>query len=178
MENIFTAHVKKHSLFSWGRMGDIKAARPTMGEDMKVIVYRLLQQSLMDVLVRNVGTIKSDHYFIESGRLAGYEFAMHELTLEQTFEDFIKQLADTVFKLKIGILTLESYNADTGELSISIANDLDCSGISAQNQAICKFDEGFLAGLLGAFTGEDYDFKEVDCWGQGEGTCRFIGNIK
>ena len=178
MDNIFMAHVKKHSLFSWGRMGDIKAARPTMGEDMKIIVYRLLQQSLMDILVRNIGTVKADHFFIESGRMAGYELAMHNLVLEQSPEDFFKQLSEIIYELKIGIFTLESYNSDTGELSIAIANDLDCSGITSQNKALCKFDEGFLSGLLGAFTGEDYDFREVDCWGQGEGTCRFIGNIK
>lgn len=178
MDNIFKAHVKKHSLFSWGRMGDIDVGRPTLGDDTKVLIYRLQQQCLLDVLVRNVGIIAADHYFIEAGRLAGFEYAMHNLSLEQTSEDFFTTLKEQFRVLKIGILTVESFDTVTGEMSVAIANDLDCSGVPASSRYLCKFDEGFLAGIMTAFTGKTYEFKEVDCWGSGDGTCRFLGITK
>jgi predicted hydrocarbon binding protein len=38
---------------------------------------------------------------------------------------------------------------------------------------ICKYDEGFIAGLLESYSGKPFKVKEVDCWCTGERTCRF-----
>lgn len=177
MENVFMSHVKKHSLFSWGRMGDIQEGRPTLGDEMPVAVYRLQQQAFMSTLVRNVGVVKADHFFIEAGRLAGSEFAMHKMVLEETPEVFIQHLKEVLFDLKIGVLNLEHFDIGTGNMAVTISNDLDCSGIANADRPICKFDEGFLAGILGAYTGECYHFEEIDCWSTGANTCRFVGTV-
>lgn len=178
MENAHAIPIKKHSIFSWGRMGDIAAGRPTMGTSMNIAVYRLLQQSLVHVLVSRLGTAEADRYFIASGQLAGYEFAMNNLVLEQSSEDFFKQLSCIFLQLKIGKSSVEQYHSKTGEITVSIENNLECSGMDSYCKTVCKFDEGFLSGLLEAYTGEEYTFKEVDCWAYGSAACRFIGTIK
>ncbi|RKX74953.1 MAG: hypothetical protein DRP87_15715 [Spirochaetes bacterium] len=36
-----------------------------------------------------------------------------------------------------------------------------------------SIDEGFFSGILGEFTGETFNVKEVDCWASGDRVCRF-----
>jgi hypothetical protein len=40
-------------------------------------------------------------------------------------------------------------------------------------ETVCTYDEGFIAGLLGEYTGLPFVVKEVDCWCSGDRVCRF-----
>jgi predicted hydrocarbon binding protein len=64
------------------------------------------------------------------------------------------------------------------ELLLSVSEDLDCSGLPLQENTVCVYDEGFLAGILYDFTGKHFDVKEVDCWATGDRTCRFAAKAK
>ena len=45
------------------------------------------------------------------------------------------------------------------------------------NETVCNYDEGFIAGILEAYTGKKYDVREVDCWASGDRVCRFSGVV-
>ena len=76
-------------------------------------------------------------------------------------------------ELAIGNFRVESADLDRGSFVVTVDEDLDCSGIPVCSEQICTYDEGFIAGLLLAYSGKDYLVKEVDCWGSGARTCRF-----
>jgi len=57
--------------------------------------------------------------------------------------------------------------------TLTVAEDLDCSGLPVIGHAVCEYDEGFIAGILGCYTGRPFTAREIDCWATGERTCRF-----
>jgi hypothetical protein len=73
MENVF-AEKRKHEVFSWTYLDNIKEGRGSLGEEMPVLVYRLMQYTLVDVLTRELGREKTNYFIREAGRLAGKEF--------------------------------------------------------------------------------------------------------
>jgi predicted hydrocarbon binding protein len=172
-ENVFKKETKK--TFNWENMGDIKKGRGDLGEEMPVIVYRLMQYTLLDVLSEEFGLEKANQFFWKAGHLAGSELAKNALNLTLEFNQFISHLQETLKFLKIGILRMEFFNPETGEITLTVAQDLDCSGLPITNENVCIYDEGFIAGILECYTGKKYDVKEVDCWASGDRVCRFQG---
>jgi hypothetical protein len=76
-------------------------------------------------------------------------------------------------KLKIGILRVEKADLEKLNFTLTVAEDLDCSGLPVCEETICTYDEGFISGLLSEYTGRAFDVKEVDCWCSGDRVCRF-----
>ena len=74
---------------------------------MPVLVYRLLEYSMNDVLFKNFGIEKTDEIFRQAGYLAKCEFAKNALPLDID-ETFISTLVQTLETLKVGILRLEN----------------------------------------------------------------------
>jgi predicted hydrocarbon binding protein len=70
-------------------------------------------------------------------------------------------------ELGIGILRVEKGDLEKLTFTLTVAEDLDCSGLPACGEQICTYDEGFISGLLSAHTGKRFLVKEVDCWGSG-----------
>ena len=176
MDNIFLKK-ESHSDFKWENLGDVDAGRKNLGGEMPVVVYRLMQYTMLDVLTKEYGLEKANEFFRKAGGLAGREFAKNTLDLKQDFDGFVSQLQDTLKKLKIGVLRFEAFNAKTGAFTLTVGEDLDCSGLPVTNENVCTYDEGFIAGILKAYTGNDYYVREVDCWASGDRVCRFKGNV-
>jgi len=174
LNNIFAAK-KGHEHFDWSALGDIKAGRTALGEEMPVLVYRLMQFTMLDVLSKAYGLEKANEHFRAAGYLAGTEFAKNTLDVNAEFNVFVANLQKQLQDLKIGILRMESFDNETGNIVLTIAEDLDCSGLPITNENVCTYDEGFIAGILDAYTGEKYDVREVDCWASGDRVCRFNG---
>ncbi|MDR2487282.1 MAG: 4-vinyl reductase [Clostridiales Family XIII bacterium] len=174
--NIFKRDATLHK-FSWENLGDIKAGRGDLGEDMPVLVYRLMQYTMLDVLTEDFGADKSNDYFRRAGFLAGSNFAKHTLDLSVEFNQFLAALTETLETLKVGILRMEAFDPDTGNMVLTVGQDLDCSGLPVTNETVCNYDEGFISGILNAYTGKVYDVKEVDCWANGDRVCRFTGTV-
>jgi len=177
MENIFKSAVT-HNIFTWENIGNIREGRGDLGESVPVQVYRLMQFTMLDVLTRAHGPEKANDFFRDAGFLAGTEFAKNVLDLKLDFNVFIANLQKSLLELKIGILRMEDFNAETGEIVLAVAQDLDCSGLPITNENVCSYDEGFIAGILQSYTGKKYRVREVDCWASGARICRFNGSVE
>ncbi|MDR1070380.1 MAG: 4-vinyl reductase [Gracilibacteraceae bacterium] len=172
-DNVFS--IPKHSHFSWEQLGDIKEGRGDLGEEMPVLVYRLMQYTMLDVLGHVYGEDVANEHFRAAGHLAGTEFSKNVLDLEVDFDAFVANLQKSLMDLKIGILRMEAFDPETGNVVLTVGQDLDCSGLPITNENVCNYDEGFIAGILEAYTGKKYDVREVDCWANGDRVCRFNG---
>lgn len=164
---------RNESLFQWTMLGDINEGRPNLGPMVHVSIYRLMQYTLRDLLVRDYGVAEADRIFFEAGKKAGEQYCVNLLEQKQDANAMLTELEQTMRDLGVGILRVESADVERGSYVITVAEDLDCSGIPVCSEEICIYDEGFIAGLLLAFTGRDFRVKEVDCWGTGGRICRF-----
>ena len=167
-----------HEEFNWNALGNVKEGRGDLGEEMPVVVYRLMQFTMLDVLTKAHGLERANDYFRKAGYLAGSEYARNTLDLKVDFSVFVASLQKSLLDLKIGVLRMESFDADTGSIALTVGQDLDCSGLPITNENVCVYDEGFIAGILETYTGKPYDVREVDCWANGDRTCRFKGTVK
>ena len=172
--NVFTKN-KKHENFFWENLGDIKEGRGDLGSEMPVLVYRLMQYTMLDVLSKEYGLEKANSHFRDAGFLAGSEFAKHVLDLNADFNNFVAGLQKALLEMKIGVLRMEDFDPETGNIVLTVGQDLDCSGLPITHENVCIYDEGFIAGILEAYTGEKYDVREIDCWASGDRVCRFNG---
>lgn len=164
---------RDESLFNWSMLGDINKGRPNLGEMTNVSVYRLMQFTLRDILIRELGVPKTDKIFYEAGKMAGSEYYKNIITPNNNFDEFIAELQETLKELKIGILRIEEADIEKHTFTLTVSEDLDCSGLPVTDEEICTYDEGFIAGLLETHTGIVFDVKEVDCWCSGDRVCRF-----
>lgn len=140
---------------------------------MPVIVYRLFQFTLREVLNREYGCRQASDLIRTAGKLAGREFCKNIMDTSLEFDSFIAQLQKKLAELKIGILRLESADTEKLEFILTVEEDLDCSGLPITEESVCDYDEGFIAGILNEYTGKQFTAKEIDCWATGDRTCRF-----
>ena len=164
---------REELMFDWSMLGDVAEGRPNLGSDMDVNVYRLMQFTLRDVLIKQFDTETADKVFFDAGQHAGKTFCGALLNKENDFNDFVAELQDKLKALKIGILRVEKADLDNMNFTLTVAEDLDCSGLPVSDEEICTYDEGFINGLLLEYTGKDFDVREVDCWCSGDRVCRF-----
>ena len=164
--------------FSWDLLGDIELGRPNLGNTTRLEVYRLMQFCFRDVLEQRFGAEAADEVFYEAGKLAGTAFAAHLLSQPEDFGDFVAELQRVLRELGIGILRVEKADPEKGEFVVTVSEDLDCSGLPETGEAVCVYDEGFIAALLESYTGLRFVVKEVDCWCTGDRTCRFTAEVE
>ena len=161
------------SRFDWSMIGDIAEGRPNLGSTMDVAVYRLMQFTLRDVIIQNFDTATAEEIYYQAGELAGRQIFKNALSQKNDFGAFLKELQDLLTTLKIGILRVEKSDLEKMEFTLTVAEDLDCSGLPVCGETICTYDEGFISGLLSEFSGRRFEVKEVDCWCSGDRVCRF-----
>jgi hypothetical protein len=159
--------------FSWENLGDLEIGRPNLGLMAPVLVYRLMQYSLKTVLTEKLGIEETRKIFVEAGRLAGEEYCRQLLDTQLDLDRFLVELIKKLEEWKIGLLEIEDIQRDVLEMTLTVAEDLDCSGLPKSDQTLCDYDEGFLAGILKVYTGKDFAVKEVACWAMGDRICRF-----
>ena len=164
---------REDSLFNWTMLGDVAQGRPNLGQTTDVSVYRLMQFTLRDVLIKELGPEAADRIFYEAGVTAGTHFYERMITKKDDFNEFLGELQSALKDLAIGILRVEKADLENLTFTITIAEDLDCSGLPVCDEEICTYDEGFIDGLFSAHTGRDFLVKEIDCWCSGDRVCRF-----
>ena len=98
---------RKENKFEWNILGNISEGRPNLGKTMDIVVYRLMQFTLRDIMIKDFGAQKADEIFYEAGRWAGINFFNNVVTQKQDFNEFIKELQNLLRDLKIGILRVE-----------------------------------------------------------------------
>lgn len=155
-----------------------KACRGNMGELISVSVYRLLEYSLREELKERFGKEEQIEIFRKAGYRSGCYFAKNVLDLTLPVNEFIAQLHSRMAELKIGVLRVERIEEQTGKIVLTVAEDADCSGLPILGEAVCNYDEGFIAGILSTYSGKHYMAVEVDCWATGDRVCRFCAEVK
>ena len=168
-----TDPASKHP-FSWELLGNLEIGRPNLGPLMRVEAYRLMQFTLREVLEKHYGTTVAESMLYEAGYLSGKHFYDQLIGPVADLHVFSKRLGQALRDLGIGILTIEEADLINGQFVVTVSEDLDCSGLPVLDNAICTYDEGFIAALLGSFNGRPFVVREVDCWANGARTCRFI----
>lgn len=159
--------------FYWKLLGNICNGRPNLGNMTRIEMYRLMQFTFRDIMEQELGIEKTDEIFFRSGKLAGKAFYENMMVPEEDLNSFVRQLQDALKEYGIGILRVEKVDMASGELILTVSEDLDCSGLPELDYEICKYDEGFIAALLEGFSSIPFDVKEIDCWCTGDRTCRF-----
>lgn len=132
-----------------------------------------MQYTMREVLATEFGPDTAANLFVKAGQRAGEEFCRHVLDTTLEFPEFIAQLQQALRDLKIGILRIEKADLEKLEMTLTVAEDLDCSGLPVSGETVCQYDEGFIAGILKAYSGKEFHVKEVDCWATGDRVCRF-----
>jgi len=166
------------SKFKWENLGDIEEGRKSLGPDMPVIVYRLLQYTMKDILSREYDEETAREIFRASGHLAGTQFAKNVLNLSGDFDFFVSELTNKLKEFKIGILQIERADMESMSFTLTVSEDLDCSGLPIMGETVCDYDEGFISGIMETYTGKEFVAEEIDCWANGDRTCRFSVNTK
>mgnify|MGYP002725878637 CR=1 FL=1 len=164
---------REESHFDWSMLGDIEEGRPNLGSKMDVSVYRLMQFTLRDIIIKEFDVKTADKIFYLAGKKAGQELYRNKITKKENLNEFIAELQDVLKELSIGILRIEKAEIDKLHFTLTVSEDLDCSGLPLCNEEICVYDEGFINGLLSEHTGVEFIVKEIDCWCSGDRVCRF-----
>jgi len=164
---------RDYTRFSWEDLGDIEKGRPNLGPNAPVLTYRLLQYTLRDVLIMELGVEKTNEIFRSAGRVAGTHFCQNMLNRDLGFNEFIAELQKTLKEYHIGILRVEKVDQESMHMTLTVAEDLDCSGLPFSDEVVCHYDEGFIAGILEAYTRKLFEAREIDCWASGDRVCRF-----
>jgi uncharacterized protein len=163
----------KNLVFSWDEIGDLNVGRPNLGLKTDVAIYRLMQYTMRTVLEDHFGEEASRQLFQDAGKLAGKAYCARFLDVSLPPDAFIAQINRQFISHEIGIMRVEKADFANLHLVITVSEDLDCSGLPIKGNTVCDYDEGFIAGIMEAFTGRTFQVKEVDCWSTGDRTCRF-----
>lgn len=164
---------RKSLQFDWSHLGDIEGGRPNLGPQTTVAVYRLMQFTLRDSIIAHTDVATANRIFYDAGQSAGKAFYEHLLHDTQDFDGFIAELQEKLRALSIGILRVETSDLPKHRFVLTVAEDLDCSGLPMIEESICTFDEGFIAALFSTQFGKPFMARETDCWCTGDRVCRF-----
>ncbi|MBI4928301.1 MAG: 4-vinyl reductase [Anaerolineae bacterium] len=161
----------------WSSLGNIALGRPNLGEFTRLEVYRLMQYSLREEMERLLGREQTSRIFYQAGYKAGLAFHKEFLSQIDLLDNFIQRLQNALREMKIGVMHVEEADLKAGRIVLTISEDLDCSGLPESGEALCTFDEGFIAGVLESYAGRPFRVREVDCWCLGKRTCRFVAEV-
>ena len=103
---------REEYMFDWNMIGDIGEGRPNLGKTMDVAVYRLMQFTLRDALIKEFDTETADRIYYNAGELAGREFCKNMINKNNDFNGFIQETQELLSKLKIGILRVEEADLE------------------------------------------------------------------
>ena len=161
----------------WDAIFSIEEGRRKLGEEMPVAFYRMFEYSIRDTLIEMVGKERMIQIFRTAGEKAGREFYQRNLDGSLMLNDFLGQLQQKLLDYKVGMLRVEKFDVQTGHAVLTVGEDLDCSGFPDSGETVCNYDEGFIAGILKAYTQKEYVVTEIDCWANGSDVCRFDARV-
>lgn len=165
--------------FSWSLVhpDTDEAYRPNLGSNTALEVYRLFQFTLRDVLEERYGTEVADDLFRSAGVMAGRAFFDQYCSQAKDVSELANIIQEKFRELSIGIVRFEEVDLENMTITLTVDEDLDCSGLPDTMDQICVYDEGLIKGILEGFTGKEFAVKEIDCWCTGERTCRFKADL-
>jgi len=175
-EGVLSKYTGKNFGTTTVNINAVQEILPKMGDQIGLIPYRMLQYTVRDVIEQRVGTEKCNELYYAAGDIAG-KFLFDNFMVEfkgLPLNDFFRELQRLLKELGVGILRVEKADVEHGDFTLTVSEDLDCSGLPDLGIEVCNYDEGFIAGIFYRFTGAVFKAKEVDCWCSGDRTCRFV----
>lgn len=124
-------------------------------------------------MAKEFGGAAAQKVFYNAGEMAGRELCINMLDKEADACAFFSQMSAVLKEFNIGILKTEKMDDQKLNYTVTLEEDLDCSGLPDSKETVCGWDEGFIAGILQEYMGVDFLVKEIDCWSQGQKLCRF-----
>lgn len=136
----------------------LRIARPTLGDDTGVALYRLLRLvALEDIIGRGSGAVA-----YVAGRKLGRSLGITKL------DDFLELCAT----LKIGIIKVPKLTANL--IHVDVYECVTCSGLEPVGRTLCQFEGGLIAGVVENVLNKRAKAKEVTCiGGLGHDSCGF-----
>ena len=163
--------------FDWSHIGDISVGRENLGDSMPVFMYRMFEYTMREAISAQYGQQASVDLFRRAGKIAGANFYEKFLSDAVDTGDLTAKLQKNLAEMKVGILRIEHITAE-GDFTMTVSEDLDCSGLPVMGETVCHYDEGFISGVLTSFFKKEYTVEEIDCWAKGDRVCRFEAKIK
>lgn len=151
----------KLSKFIWE---NIDEGRKNFDNDIPVLVYRLFQYSLNDILTKVYDEETACRLYWRAGHLAGSEFAKNILDLSSDLETFVTNLTNKLKEFKIGILHIEEIDFKSFSFTITVSEDPDGFGLPISGETVSDYEEGFIAGIFEKYGDRQFNLKEIDCW--------------
>lgn len=178
MSNIVNS--EENDKFDWKFIGDINFGRPTLGEYTSVAIYRLMLYSIRNILIAKFGKEESEKIILEAGKAAGYAFFDNILSEYKhlNINDFLAQLERFLISFRVCILKLDKIDLNNSFFTLSVKEDIDCSGLQNFGETVCAFNEGFIAAIFSAYMGKNFIAKEIECWCNGDRVCKFEISLK
>ena len=157
----------------WENLGELGIGRPTLGLLTNVTAYRLMQFSLRHVLNSEFGKEKTDEFLYRAGELAGRQIYENLIKKAKDLTDLVTRVTSLFADLNAGLFRAERSDEERKEFTVTVSEDLDCSGLPVDGETKCVYDEGLIGGILSEFLKTEIVAKEVDCWATGARICRF-----
>lgn len=164
---------RKASQFEWQHLGNIEDGRPNLGHTASVLMYRLMHFTIRDAAIKHVGVDTTNQIFYDAGQTAGKMFVKELIPIKADWSTNLAAMGNAMIEKGVGVLRVEESNFDTLEFTLTLSEDLECSGVSIVDETICIYDEGFLSGIFEVLGGQAFKVQEIDCWCMGDRVCRF-----
>lgn len=97
----------------------LRTAAGNLGDELPVMVYRMLEYSMKDELIRRFGKETQIDIFRQAGKKAGEYFAKQFLDISLPLDQFAGSLQRKLQELKIGVLRIEDVNEETGKIILN-----------------------------------------------------------
>jgi predicted hydrocarbon binding protein len=136
----------------------LHVARPSLGQDADVGLYRLLRLAAFDPRAGAEGVVAARTAGETIGRSLGLG-ALDELTA------FCRSL-------KLGIV--DAFMVDAETVRVAVRECIACAGAHPSGQAVCHFEGGLVAGAVAAIFKRQARVREIACLGGcGDEACQF-----
>ena len=128
-----------------------------------VSLHRLTQRKVLEVLIRGYGKKKGVEMLCEAGLLAGVKLVRKALGQGADFRRFAAFLQEDLADQRIGVLRIESFDPDAGNLVMHVIKGIGNDGVPESDKAIFVYDEGFIHGVLAGIQ-RAYPDKRYAIW--------------
>jgi hypothetical protein len=87
-----------------------------------------MQLTFHDVINQEFDTASAERIYFKAGDLEGKELFNALITEKKDFNTFVKGLQELLATLRIGTLRIEKADLENLELTLTVADGLECSG--------------------------------------------------
>lgn len=150
--------------FNWDIIGDLQEGRPNLGDQIDLLLYRLMQYTFREVSVRKFGDLESNQLFHDAGFIAGMFFFEHCLVDHKNLplDDFLKEFRTALDKNNIRFLRIDSVDRDQDTFSLSVATGINGLGLNLLKNDDYHYDTGFVEGVFFRYTGKKFRTAAVN----------------